>query len=141
MNRRKFLGLSVAGSAIGLTGLSALAGSTKSVNLSNSLIYSQQNPGRWAKKAKGHVPTIQTKKVKDAVEISVTTPHEMAGVNHYIVKHTVYDEKFNVIGEKVFDPNKDKTASSTHTIKGVKGKIHVTSVCNKHDTWVASTTV
>jgi len=142
MNRRRFLGLSIAGSAIGLTGVSALAGPTSiASSLPSGIIYSKEKPGRWAKKVGGHAPLIKATKSKTGVDVTITTPHAMDGYKHYIVKHVVYDEKFNVIGEKQFDPMKDKSPVSTHSLTGVKGKIYVTSVCNKHDTWVASTTV
>ncbi len=141
MNRRKFLGLSIAGSALGLSGLSAIASTPAVANVASGTLYSKENPGRWAKKIDGHMPNIKVTKAKDAIEVTVTTAHAMNGYEHYIVKHIIYDEKFNVLAEKMFDPKKDKTPVSSHKLKNVKGKIYVTSVCNKHDTWIANTIV
>ena len=140
MNRRKFLGLSLAGSALTLTGLQVNAATSSASNLSG-LLYTKNHPGRWAKKAGGHVPQVKTKAMKGGVELTITTPHPMVGYEHYIVKHVIYDAKYNVVGEKMFDPKKDKAPVSTHALKNVKGKVYVVSVCNKHDSWVVQATV
>ncbi len=135
MNRRDFLKISAVASAASAVGVSTVVSATTSSVASAGFVYSKANPGRWAKKAAGHLPTIVSKKAGDAVEVTVTTPHEMKGYEHYIVKHIVLDEKYNVLSEKMFDPKKDKTPVSKHSLK-YSGKIHVLSVCNKHDTWV-----
>ena len=67
--------------------------------------------------------------------LSVSTPHEMKGYDHYIIKHIVLDNRFNIISEKVFDPSKE-TPVSKHNIIGYEDKLYVLSVCNNHDTWV-----
>ena len=67
--------------------------------------------------------------------LSVSTPHEMKGYDHYIIKHIVLDNRFNIISEKVFDPSKE-TPISKHNIIGYEDKLYVLSVCNNHDTWV-----
>ena len=67
--------------------------------------------------------------------LSVFTPHEMKGYDHYIIKHIVLDNRFNIISEKVFDPSKE-TPISKHNIIGYEDKLYVLSICNNHDTWV-----
>ena len=67
--------------------------------------------------------------------LSVSTPHEMKGYDHYIIKHIVLDNRFNIISEKVFDPSKE-TPISKHNIIGYEDKLYVLSICNNHDTWV-----
>ena len=67
--------------------------------------------------------------------LSVFTPHEMKGYDHYIIKHIVLDNRFNIISEKIFDPSKE-TPISNHNIIGYEDKLYVLSICNNHDTWV-----
>ncbi len=48
----------------------------------------------------------------------------------------------SILGEKMFDPNIDQAAQSIHFIEGnYIGRIYAISVCNKHDTWIASTVI
>ena len=74
-------------------------------------------------------------------KIKVVTSHPMDEYKHYIVKHMLLDQDFNFIAEMMFDPTKDKVAISTFDIGSYKGKLHVLSVCNKHDTWMNTTSV
>ena len=67
--------------------------------------------------------------------LRVFTPHEMREYNHYIIKHIVLHNKFNIISKKVFDPSKEIPVSK-HNIIGYKDKFYVLSICNHHDTWL-----
>ena len=99
--------------------------------LAGSLYYTAEKPGRWEKKVDGHLPIIE----KIGNKIEVTTGHEMRGYEHYIVKHVIFDENFNLLSEKMFDPSKD-TPISSHKIGGLKNIVFALSLCNKHDAWV-----
>lgn len=131
MDRRGFIRLSLAGAATGIIApQAALAASPAS--MAGGVYYTKDAPGRWSKKVGGHLPQIQVAGGK----IEVVTPHEMKGHEHYIIKHMVLDGDFNFLDERMFDPTKDKTPLSQHDLKGYSGRIHVLSVCNKHDTWM-----
>ncbi len=135
MNRRNFISASVIGSAASLLAsrsVLAAPASTPSSQMAGGLYYTKASPGRWAEKATGHSPLIN---------IKVTTPHEMKGYEHYIVKHIVLDKDYNFITEKVFDPAKDKAPISEHDLGAYKGEVNVLSVCNLHDTWLSVATV
>ena len=58
--------------------------------LAGSLYYTKKKPGRWKNLMKSHVPTIE---IKDNF-LEITTPHEMRGYEHYIIKLMILDEKF-----------------------------------------------
>lgn len=95
------------------------------------VIYTQKEPGRWKALTKLHVPVITVK----GSQVTIFTDHPMTKP-HYIVKHTLVDEKGEVIGDKTFVPT-DPKAISTHTLpSGFKGKLYATSFCNLHDFWV-----
>ena len=139
MDKRNFLKLI---STIGVTNLiistSAYAAQDHSLTkvlsdspLAGSLYYTAEKPGRWHKKIDGHLPMIE--KSNDVIE--VTTGHEMRGYEHYIVKHVIFDENFNLFSEKLFDPSQD-TPISSHKVGGLSNIIFALSVCNKHDAWV-----
>ncbi len=99
--------------------------------LAGSLYYTKKKPGRWKGLMKSHVPTIE---IKDNF-LEITTPHEMRGFEHFILKHIVLDKSFNIISERIFDPTKDR-AFSKHDISGYSGNLYVLSICNLHDTWL-----
>ncbi len=103
------------------------------VPLAGTLYYTKDRPGRWAKKAGGHVPAI----TRAGGRLTVSTPHPMKGYKHYIVKHMILDGEFKLIGETLFNPTSD-TPVSTHDIGGLKGVVYAASVCNLHDTWLAA---
>ena len=54
--------------------------------LAGNVFYTENNPGRWSKKVKGHLPTFEL----DAKILEVTTGHEMRGFEHYIIKHVIF---------------------------------------------------
>lgn len=140
MDRRHFFTLSLAGAA-GSVLLSnrALAepGSALSTPLAGGIYYTKENPGRWSAKAGGHAPLVESEKGM----VMVTTPHEMNGYDHYIVKHTLLDSNMNLLGETMFDPLQVKAAVSQYEIKEYRGVAYALSMCNKHDCWVTAFTV
>lgn len=135
MKRRDFIRLSSAGAATGII----IPGTVLATacDMAGGVYFTQDSPGRWSKKAGGHVPVIEVSGKK----IRVTTPHEMKGYEHYIVKHIVLNDKFGFMDEKMFDPTKDKAPVSEFSLGDYSGRIHVLSVCNKHDTWLNSAEV
>lgn len=140
MDRRHFIRLGVVGGVAALTtpAIVTAKGSTPlNSAMAGGLFYTQANPGRWSKKAAGHLPMIE----KGAGQIQVVTGHEMNPYKHYITKHVLLDKDFRFMSEVVFDPAKDKAARSTFDIKGYSGPLYVLSNCNKHDTWVNTITI
>ncbi len=99
--------------------------------LAGGLYYTKNKPGRWKNLKASHVPIIEQK----SNYLEVTTPHEMKGFEHYIIKHIILDKKFNIVSEKKFDPAKDR-AYSEHNIAGYNDHLYVMSICNLHDTWL-----
>lgn len=104
--------------------------------LAGGLYYTKQKPGRWAKKAGGHVPRI----VRLGGKIRVTTPHPMSGFKHYIAKHVILDEDFRYISETLFDPAVDKPISEYDAGK-LTGVVYAVSMCNLHDVWLSAVRV
>lgn len=139
MQRRLFL---QSGLVTTLAGSMGLVSAVQAANLdlskmAGSVYYTKENPGRWAKKVAGHLPTLE----KHGDMLKILTGHEMNPYAHYIVKHILLDSDFKVLGEKMFDPTKDKAAASNYNVKGYSGTLHALSFCNKHDTWLNSLTV
>ena len=99
--------------------------------LAGSFYYTKNKPGNKESEVQSHSPLLEINKNI----LSVSTPHEMKGYDHYIIKHIVLDNRFNIISEKVFDPSKE-TPISKHNIIGYEDKLYVLSICNNHDTWV-----
>ena len=138
MNRRNFIKFSSSISITTITGLylpKAVFADTDIINssLAGKVFYTENNPGRWAKKVNGHLPTF----IKDNNNIEITTGHEMNGYDHYIIKHMLFDESFNLIREIMFNPENDSPISN-HDISQLQNKIYALSLCNKHDAWLYS---
>ena len=138
MDRRALLKLGLVGAAAASLPKTASASKMSMDSMAGGVYYTKESPGRWGKKIGGHMPSIQ---VMPGGKVNVVTGHAMKDYKHYIVKHMVLDKNYNFLAEKMFDPAKDNEAKSTFELGGYKGEIHVLSVCNKHDTWVSSTTV
>jgi superoxide reductase len=139
MDRRHFFQAAAAGAAT--TVLVPTRAFAEAPGMAGGVFYTKEAPGRWAQKAATHLPIIEaTKSGADAV-INVTTPHEMKGFEHYIVKHTVLDGNYKFIAEHMFDPTKDKAPMSTFNLGNYKGTVYALSMCNKHDVWLASASV
>ena len=99
--------------------------------LAGSLYYTAEKPGRWKELIESHTPIITKNKNK----IEVITNHEMRGVEHYIIKHVVFDKEFKIISEVKFKPS-ISIPSSSHNISGYSGEVFVLSICNQHDNWL-----
>lgn len=140
MDRRHFVRLGLAGSAAGLvlpTVTAHAEADALATPLAGGFYYTKEKPGRWAEKAAGHSPVVEV----SGKLVLVTTPHEMKGHEHYIVKHLLLDAKMNVLGETLFDPAKDNAAISQYELKDFSGAAYALSLCNKHDLWVTAFTV
>ncbi len=138
MDRRSILRLGAAAGAgvIGpviIPGLALAKDPSRELHtpLAGGIFYTRERPGRWAKKAAGHLPVIERR----GDRIRVTTRHPMTGYKHYIVKHMILDENFRFVREKVFDPGADKPVSE-YDISGMRRSLYAISMCNLHDTWV-----
>ncbi len=140
MDRRDFFKVAIAGSAATVVGVPQIANAGHP-RMVGGVYYTKEVPGRWAKKVDGHMPLITVSTKNGEVSVKVTTPHEMKGHEHYIVKHVILNENFEFLDEKMFDPTKEFAPVSEHKLGAYKGKLNVLSVCNKHDTWLNSTTV
>ena len=139
MNRRSFFTKSIILGSTLITSLNipslvlANPSNKKILNspLAGNVFYTENNPGRWSKKVKGHLPTFEL----DEKILEVTTGHEMRGFEHYIIKHVIFDENLHIIGETFFNPEKD-VPISRHNISGYQNTIYALSLCNKHDAWL-----
>ncbi len=139
MDRRNFIRLAAIGAGTGM--IAPKLAQAKTSSMAGGLYYTKDAPGRWGKKIGGHLPSVEVLQGTKGTEIKVTTAHEMNAYGHYIVKHIVLDENYQFLGEHMFDPSKDKAPISTFSLGNYKGKVHVLSVCNKHDTWLNSAVV
>lgn len=100
------------------------------------VIYTSDNAGQWMKKVGVHAPKVS----KQGRTLTITTKHGMSE-KHYIVRHTLVAADGEVLGAKTFYPD-DEDPISTHVLpSGYKGKVYVTSFCNKHDFWMSEITV
>ena len=136
-NRRAFLKSTLAVAA-GMAVGQVSPVSADSVSFPKGVVYTKQNPGKWAKKVGGHLPKVNV----EGDKVIVTTTHGMSD-EHYIVRHTLVSRNGNVLGEKTFSPS-DAEAKSVFELSGTSSKyvwdtvtLYATSFCNKHDLWVA----
>jgi superoxide reductase len=113
------------------TGLSFASGTAGMTNI----IYTKENPGQWKGKEGSHAPQVTV----SGNSVAVETKHPMS-VEHFIVRHTLVLEDGTFVGGKTFTPA-DKPESTFELPAGYKGKICVTSFCNKHDFWLSEATV
>ncbi len=133
-NRRNFLKISML-TAAGVASSRVLANSETKDNLPQNIIYSEENPGRWPKKAAGHLPMVTV----EGKKITIKTEHGMSEV-HYIVRHTLVAENGDVLGEKTFYPT-DEQAISEFEIPDGYSTLYATSFCNKHDLWIMEVSI
>ncbi len=140
MKRRDFIRLTAI--SAGATILPSISHATSKHSASTAdLYYTKNSLGRWEGKAATHLPTIEVSKTKEEVTIKITTPHEMKGYEHYIVKHVLLDKDHKFLGEHLFDPTKETTPVSSYTLKNYIGTVYALSFCNKHDLWLNSADV
>jgi len=97
----------------------------------SSVVYTKDNPGKWARKVGSHLPEVKV----EGKKVTLTTKHPMSE-KHYIVRHTLVSADGKVLGSKTFYPS-DKKAVSTYELPSNHGsKFYATSFCNLHDFWV-----
>jgi len=141
MDRRKFIRIVSAGSAVGIIAPKVVL-ATPAANLLQSpmaggLYYTKDAPGRWGSKVDGHFPHLSLKQGEDGkTHVRVLTPHPMNDYGHYIIKHVLLDKNFHFLAENSFHPGKDKVALSGFAVSNYHGPLFALSVCNKHDTWM-----
>ncbi len=133
-NRRDFLKTLLAISA-GVVATNITPTFANTTEFPNGIIYTKDNPGKWAKKVGGHLPIVYV----DGKQVTIETKHVMSE-KHYIVRHTIVSENGEVLGEKTFYPT-DKNALSVFKLEGKHSLLYATSFCNKHDLWVAKFSV
>jgi len=134
-NRRSFLKGALSAAAVATI---ASAGNVfaSSHNSMAGIVYTKENPGKWAKKVGSHLPGITI----DGDKVTVDTNHGMSK-KHFIVRHTLVSKDGETLGEKTFTPDDEEAVSSYTLPAGYKGKLYATSFCNKHDFWLAETKV
>ncbi|MCF6252999.1 MAG: hypothetical protein L3J75_17295 [Methylococcaceae bacterium] len=136
MERRDFIGLSVAGVGASLLSSKLVAAETGQQSMAGGVYYTKENPGRWSKKIAGHLPNIEIQRNGGKITVQVVTAHGMDSYKHYIVKHVLLDQDYNYLDEKMFDPMKDEAPISSFELKNYKGTVYALSMCNKHDVWM-----
>ncbi|TSA39205.1 MAG: hypothetical protein D4R63_09705 [Methylococcaceae bacterium] len=140
MERRNFIRLSVMGAGALGVAQHVLAQPTAAESLATlkNIYFTQQSPGRWKGKEATHLPVITVTPEGANCHVNVVTPHEMKGLEHYIVKHVLLDKNYEVLAEHIFNPLEDKIASSVFLINNYQGTLYALSMCNKHDLWLSS---
>lgn len=135
-NRRTFLKTTIAVAA-GLVVNRVSPVLAEPTSLPKGIVYTSENPGKWSKKVKGHIPNVKI----DGNKVIITTIHGMTD-EHYIVRHTLVSKNGDVLGEKTFNPS-DTEAKSVFELPDVISKyvwdsttLYATSFCNQHDLWV-----
>ncbi len=129
-DRREFLKKSVlvaTGLVVGSAGKALADGGA----LPKGIVYTTEQPGKWAQKAGSHAPKVEV----DGLKVTITTEHPMTE-KHYIVKHTLVTIEGEVLGEKTFYPSDAKAVSTYELDPYHSPKLYATSFCNLHDLWV-----
>jgi superoxide reductase len=121
-------------------GVAVTAGTARNAQAGSAfppgLVYTKDNPGRWAGKEGAHVPKVTVAGGK----VTTLTPHPMTPP-HFIVKHTLLTPEGKFIGEKTFTAVDPKAESTYDLPAGFKGALWDTSFCNLHDLWLTELTV
>lgn len=138
MDRRDFVRFVLAGSSVGVLAPRLAVSGIPEQGLAGSVYYTADSPGRWSAKVKTHLPLIEIRKAEGTATVQIITPHEMKGYEHYIVKHVLFDKKFQFLGEKIFDPTKDTSPISSFPLGDYTGAVYALSLCNLHDSWLNS---
>lgn len=128
MQRRQFFAAALAGAG-GVVAITRQAKAAPKEALEN-VVFTQTQPGHWKAVEALHVPIVTT----NGGKMTVRTPHPMSEP-HYIVSHTVVLEGGKFLGRKTFTW-KDKPISEHILPAGYKGRVLVTSTCNRHDWWL-----
>jgi len=132
--RRDFIKASVAMTA-GAIATRVAPASAGGASFPQGIIYTKDQPGKWAKKVGSHAPIVTV----DGDKVTIETKHGMSE-KHYIVRHTLVSAGGEVLGDKTFRPSDDE-AVSDYEVKAGAGTLYATSFCNKHDFWVTEFSV
>ncbi len=136
--RRTFLKTSLAAGAgvlaAGISAVQAKSDAAAAPKFAAGLIYTKDNPGKWAKKVGSHAPSVKV----EGTKVTVTTDHGMSE-KHFIVRHTIVTPAGDVLAEKTFMPSDE--AVSVFEIEGKHPVLYASSFCNKHDLWVSEFSV
>ena len=128
--RRDFLKVSmIASAAAASSTIPSLVSANTPAML--GIVYTKDNPGKWAKKVGGHAPIIK----QEGQKVTVTTKHSMSN-EHFIVRHTLVLDDGTVVGTKTFSPSDSLAESMFELPKGYTSKFFATSFCNLHDFWL-----
>ncbi|MCD6297595.1 MAG: desulfoferrodoxin [Deltaproteobacteria bacterium] len=129
-DRRDFLKTSmlVAAGMVAAKATNAFASSEK---FPDGIVYTKDDPGKWAKKVGSHAPKVKV----EGKKVTLTTKHPMSE-KHYIVRHTLVSADGKVIGSKTFHPSDEKAISTYELPSGCGPKLYATSFCNLHDFWL-----
>jgi superoxide reductase len=136
MDRRYFL-LGSAATAATLT-ISGCVEGTEEVTTHippKNLLFTQDNAGDWEAKKGSHSPVVE---VADG-KARISTKHSQSE-DHYIVRHTLLLADGAVVGATTFSPT-DEPVSEYELPAGYKGRLFATSFCNRHDLWLAESSV
>jgi len=112
-----------------------VASSAENADPNMNVVFTESDPGHWAKVQALHVPTTTVAGGK----LTIKTPHPQSEA-HYIVSHTVVLADGTFLSRKTFTSKDDPI--SEHTLPaGYTGKVTVTSTCNQHDWWAKTVSV
>ncbi len=138
MDRRFFLQAGLTGAAASLIPVSRTTyGAIPSTPLAGKIYFTEASPGHWSHKAAGHLPNVTTEKSSNTLKVTVTTAHEMKPWEHYIVKHQLLDKNFNLLFDRMFNPEVDLAPVSEFVLGNYSGSLYALSMCNKHDVWLS----
>jgi len=133
-DRRTFLktsAVTVSALALSVAGSALASGGAKYIGV----VYTKDNPGKWAKKVGSHAPVVTV----NGSDVTLETKHGMSEA-HFIVRHTLVLADGTVVGAKTFTA-KDKPVSAYTLPQGYKGTLYATSFCNLHDFWLTEVTI
>jgi superoxide reductase len=133
MKRRDFATSAILGAA--MAAVLPVAGKAETADPTENVVFTESDPGHWAKVVALHVPETTVTGGK----LTIKTPHPQSEV-HYIVSHTVVLEDGKFLGRKTFT-YKDEPISEHTLPAGYTGKVTVTSTCNQHDWWTKGISV
>jgi superoxide reductase len=119
---------------VGLTVAAAmpLAARAAGSNPNENVVFTQADPGHWAKVAATHLPQASV----EGGKVKIKTPHPQSET-HYIVSHSVVLADGTFVSRKTFS-YKDEPVSEHALPAGYTGEVTVTSTCNQHDYWVTT---
>jgi superoxide reductase len=127
MQRRDFAKSTIVGLAVAAMPGAARAAGGKAYE---NVVFTEADPGHWAKVVALHVPQATAAGGK----LTVKTPHPQSEA-HYIVSHSIVLADGTFVSRKTFT-YKDEPVSEHTLPAGYTGDVTVTSTCNQHDYWV-----